>query len=209
MIAPTDLAEPELQRRPFNRSGWIHELKYDGFRILVTHSAGDVKMLSRRGTLYHDAFPELVAEVGRLPEVAIDGELVMLDAEGRPHFGELVRRSRMRKAMSIQAASRKEPAAIFAFDVLELAGKDLRSQPLLARKAVLKDALDGAKRIRYVEHVDDGLGLFAAAEEAGLEGIVAKKALAPYRRGRTGDWIKIKTTAGRALIEERGKWNER
>jgi ATP-dependent DNA ligase len=65
-----------------------------------------------------------------------------------------------------------------------------------------------AKRIRYVECVDDGLALFAA-EDAQLESIVAKRALAPYCGGRTGDWIKCKTTAGRALVEDRGKWNER
>ena len=80
---------------------------------------------------------------------------------------------------------------------------------MLDRKALLKHVLNGAKRIRYVEHVDDGLALFAAAEEAQLEGIVAKTALAPYRRGRTGDWIKLKTDAGKALVVDRGKWNER
>jgi ATP-dependent DNA ligase len=81
----------------------------------------------------------------------------------------------MRKPISIQAASRKEPAAIFAFDLLELEGQDLRARPLLERKARIKDVLSGAKRIRYVEHVEDGLGLVAAAEEAELEGIVAKR----------------------------------
>jgi len=74
---------------------------------------------------------------------------------------------------------------------------------------LLKKTLGDATRIRYVEHVDDGLGLFAAAEVSGLEGIVSKKALAPYRRGKTGDWIKVKTTAGKALVGDRGKWNER
>lgn len=209
MISPLELAEPELQRRPFTRRGWIFELKYDGFRILVTHAGGDVKLLSRRGTPYHDLFPELVAEVARLPELAIDGELVVLDEKGRPQFGELVRRSRMRKPISIQTASRKQPAAIFAFDLLELNGWDTRKLPLLERKVLLQQTLAGLKRIRYVEHVDDGLGLFAAAEEAGLEGVVAKKARSPYRKGRTGDWIKVKTTAGKALLGDRGKWNER
>ncbi len=207
MISPTDLAEPELQRRPFNRTGWIHELKYHGSRILVTHAAGSVQLLSRRGTRYHDVFPEPVAEVACLPALAIDGELVMLDAEGRPQFGELVRRSRMRKAISVQAASRKQPAAIFAFDLLELESEDLRSLPLIERKARLNDVLSGITRIRYVDHVEDGLGLFAAAEEAGLEGIVSKKAMSPYRRGRTGDWVKIKTTHGRHVGAERAKWN--
>ena len=81
--------------------------------------------------------------------------------------------------------------------------------PAAGAESVIEGSTRHSERIRYVEHVDDGLGLFAAAEEAALEGIVAKKALAPYRRGRTGDWIKIKTAAGRALVEDRGKWNER
>ena len=170
-------------------------MKYDGFRILITHVAGEVKLLSRRGTPYHDRFPELVADIHRLPELAIDGELV--------------RRSRMTKPISIQAASRKQPAVIFAFDLLELNGWDSRKLPLLERKALLQKALEGSTRIRYVEHVDDGLGLFAAAEEAGLEGIVSKKAYARYRRGKTGDWVKVKTTAGKTLVTDRGKWNER
>ena len=104
----------------------------------------------------------------------------MLDTEGRPKFGELVRRSRLCKSISITAASRSRPAVIFAFDLLELSGWDLRRQPLLERKALLNKTLKAANRIRYVEYVDDGLRLFAAAEEAGLEGIVAKKAEAPY-----------------------------
>ena len=79
----------------------------------------------------------------------------------------------------------------------------------MERKARLKDILLSAKRIRFVEHIDDGLGLFAAAEQAELEGIVSKKALAPYRRGKTGDWIKVKTTAGKSLVTDRGRWNER
>ena len=93
--------------------------------------------------------------------------------------------------------------------MLELKGKDVRSWPLLDRKALLKKTLARSKRIRYTDHVDDGQGLFKAAESMQLEGIVAKRADSPYRRGRTNDWIKIKTGAGRAIDEERAKWNER
>jgi bifunctional non-homologous end joining protein LigD len=81
--------------------------------------------------------------------------------------------------------------------------------PLLDRKALLERTLKRSKRIRYTDHVEDGQGLFNAADDLGLEGIVAKRANAAYRRGRTGDWIKIKTGAGRAIDEERAKWNER
>jgi bifunctional non-homologous end joining protein LigD len=73
---------------------------------------------------------------------------------------------------------------------------------------LLNKALARSKRIRYTDHVDDGKGLFKAAEDLGLEGIVAKRTDSPYRRGRSGDWIKIKTGAG-GIDEARAKWNER
>jgi bifunctional non-homologous end joining protein LigD len=92
--------------------------------------------------------------------------------------------------------------------MLEIEGKDLRTWPLLDRKDLLQRALATSERIRYTDHVTDGEALFAAAESMGLEGIVAKRADSPYRRGRTGAWIKIKTEAGRAIDEERSKWNE-
>jgi bifunctional non-homologous end joining protein LigD len=145
------------------------------------------------GTPYHDRVPELIAEMARLPELAIDGEFV-------PQFDKLARRSRLRISREIGTASRCLPAAIFAFDLLEFEGKDRRSRPLLERKSLLNVVLADSKRIRYVEHVDDGLTLFAAAEEAGVEGIVAKKRNAACRRGRSGDWIKIKTRAGRPIV---------
>jgi bifunctional non-homologous end joining protein LigD len=83
---------------------------------------------------------------------------------------------------------------MYAFDLLELSGEDLRPLPLLKRKSRLKDVLAAAKRIRFVEHV---------------EGIVSKKGLALYRRAKTGDRIKVKTTTGKTLVTDRGKRNER
>jgi ATP-dependent DNA ligase len=145
----------------------------------------------------------------KLPELAIDTELVMLDERGHPTFERLIWRSRLKKRISIEHGARSEPAALFAFDLLELKGKDVRTWPLLDRKALLEKTLKRSKRIRYTDHVDDGQGLFKAAESLGLEGIVAKRADSPYRRGRSGDWIKVKTGAGRAIDEERSTWNER
>ena len=193
----------------FNRPGWIFELKYDGFRMLATHYGGQAHLTSRRGTDYSDRFPELIAELLKLSELAIDTELVMLDEDGGPSFERLIRRSRMKRRLSIEHAARTEPAVLCAFDILELKGKDIRTWPLVDRKELLQRKLATPKRIRYTDHVTDGEALFAAAESMGLEGIVAKRADSPYRRGRTGSWIKIKTGAGRATDEERAKWNER
>jgi bifunctional non-homologous end joining protein LigD len=114
----------------------------------------------------------------------------------------------MRNPKSIVAASRETPAAVFAFDLIALRGQDLRSYPLTVRKAIGGRA-QGFDRIRYVQHIgENGVRLFQAAAELGVEGIVAKRADSPYRRGRTSDWVKIKTPAGNEIDEERAKWND-
>ena len=133
----------------------------------------------------------------------------MLDAHGRSDFETLRRRLALKRPTSVQYASKRTPAAICAFDLLELRGKDVRALPLLKRKALLKEKLRGSERIRYLDHVgESGHRIFQIAEEVGLEGIVAKHGGAPYRRGRASGWLKIKTSTGRAIDEERAKWNE-
>ena len=100
---------------------------------------------------------------------------------------------------------------LFAFDLLELRGRDIRSMALIDRKQTLHEALyEIGDRIRPVNYVIKfGADLFNAADEAELEGIVAKRVDSLYRRGRSRDWLKIKTAHGRAIDEERAKWNER
>ena len=96
------------------------------------------------------------------------------------------------------------------FDILQIAGDDVRSRMLLDRKALLKETLASKKRIRYVDQTEEeGVGLFKIADKLELEGIVAKRADAPYPRGRSSDWVKIKTAHGRQIDAERAKWNER
>ena len=138
-ITADDLCVPTTAEKPFSGDDWIFELKYDGFRLLVTHHSGDVHLLSRKGTEYRAVFPELVAAVKELPELVLDGELVMLDASGKPAFDRLVRRSRLRKPISIDHAAKTTPAAIAAFDLLEFEGRDVRSLLLLERKMLLED----------------------------------------------------------------------
>jgi ATP-dependent DNA ligase len=133
----------------------------------------------------------------------LDGELVILDADGRPQFERLSRRSRLKRRISIEHGARTDPACFFAFDMLELEGEDLRPRSLFNRKALLKDTIAAAKRVRYTDHVDvAGVRLFQLAEGLGLEGIVAKCADVPYPRGRARDWVKIKTAAGRVVDKE-------
>ena len=170
----------------------------------------EMKMLSRRGNDYLPSFPEIAACLETLPDLVLDGELVVLDEVGRAQFNPLRRRALMRDRKSIAAAARETPAVVFAFDIVALRGQDLRRHPLERRKAMLKDVLKDSTRIRAVQHVgEQGIRLFQVAAELGIEGIVAKRADSTYRRGRTSDWIKIKTPAGKAVDEERAKWNER
>src|SRR4051794_7094829 len=108
--------------------GW--ELKHDGYRALLIKDGDRTSMLTRRGNELLSLFPEIAADLKKLPDCAIDGELVMLDEKGKPEFHQLRGRCAIRDPGSITKAAISRPAAVFAFDVLQLRGKDLRELPL-------------------------------------------------------------------------------
>lgn len=197
--------------KPFDRAGWIFELKYDGFRVLAIRSGEGARLLSRRGNDLADCFPEIVACLRDLPNIALDGELVVLDSQGKPDFERLRRRALIKKSINVQHVARSEPAAVFAFDVLAWRGKDVRNLPLLKRKEIVDKALRGSSRIRPVQYVgEQGQRLYEAASGLKLEGIIAKREDAPYRAGRSKDWIKIRTPHGWHVQDQRSeRWNER
>ena len=208
-ITYKDLAQPTKRAKPFSDPAWIFELKHDGYRVLAFKGEGETHLLSRRGNELIQWFPEISVELLELPDCAIDGELVVLDEKGHSQFHKLRGRCAMRDPRRIATAAAQQPAAIFAFDLLALEGKDIRALALVKRKAMLQRLLKGRQRIVYCQHVGEvGEKLFARAEELGLEGIIAKKADSPYQRGRTPNWVKIKTSAGLAIDEARAKWNE-
>lgn len=208
-ISYKDLALLTPRKAPFTDPDWVFELKHDGFRVLAIRDGTRTSLISRRGNELIAAFPEIAIDLLKLPDIVLDGELVILDDQGKPRFDLLRARSAMRRPDSILQAARANPAAMFAFDILMLKGKDLRKLPLLKRKAILQRELKKTDRIIYMEHVaENGERLFDAAEQLGLEGIVAKRADSTYQRGRTPNWVKIKTKAGLAIDEERKKWNE-
>src|SRR4051812_6280644 len=182
-ITHLDLALPTKRAKPFNNPNWVYQLKHDGYRALTIKSGDELRLLSRRGNDLLHWFPELAAELATLPDIVIDGELVMLDQRGHSEFHRLRGRCAMRDPIRIQHAGKTTPAAIFAFDVLVLRGKDMRTLPLLKRKADLKVELKRVKRICYCRHIgENGERLFLEADRLGLEGIIAKKADSPYRR---------------------------
>jgi bifunctional non-homologous end joining protein LigD len=196
--------------KPFDRAGWIFELKYDGFRVLAIRHGEEMYLLSRRGNDLLPCFPEIAACVRELPDIVLDGELVVLDEKGKPIFERVSRRARTRKPISVEASARRDPAVVFAFDILSLRGKDLRKLPLLKRKEIVQKELRGALRIRPVQYVgEQGQRLYEAACALQLEGIVAKRADSLYKAGRSRDWLKIRTPHGRDVQAERSeKWGK-
>lgn len=205
---PRDLerVEPQLATLaaavPAGR-GWRHEVKFDGYRLLAHAADGKASLLSRRGLDWTRRFPGLEAALKGLAarSAVLDGEAVILDERGRSDFQLL------QNALS---KGRTEDAVYYAFDLLELDGRDLRGEPLSARKAVLKGLLDASarkaggkagRRVRYSEEVGtDGDKVFRAACRLGLEGVVSKRADSPYRSGRSTDWLKVKCLQQQELV---------
>jgi len=182
--------------QPFSREGWLFELKYDGFRLLAGNQEGRPHLRYRGGSDATAAFPEVAAALGALPgDVLLDGEIVVVDETGRTHFQRVQKRLMLHRPREVaRAAGGGLRATLFAFDLLGLGEHDLRPLPLRERKALLHAVLPrrGGGAIRYVDHVEgEGLALYDEVRKLDLEGMVAKRADAPYSAGRSPDWIKV------------------
>jgi len=185
----------ETREEPFSRAGWVFEVKLDGYRMRVVKEDGTARLITRNGNDYSAAFPELIRPIAALPysSLLMDGELVILDEQGRPSFQRLQNRARIGRAPEIRHASVETPGTLYLFDLMAVEGFDLRSLPLVKRKALLRKVLPEAGPLRYSEHFEkDGEALYDRAVGMGLEGIVAKKADAPYKSGRSDLWQKIR-----------------
>ena len=132
----------------FTRDGWLFELKMDGYRLLACKSRGEALLLTRNGNDYTEVFPEIAKAVRALPIDAciIDGEVVVLDAEGKPSFSLLQQRGRISSPLDISRAAVELPAAFFVFDLLAFEDFDVRSLPLMRRKQLLARADPEARR---------------------------------------------------------------
>ena len=181
---------------PFSRPGWLFEPKLDGYRVLAVRRGGETRLLTRNTNDCTEAFPEIARAVAALPfdRVLLDGEVVALDDSGRPSFQRLQGRARLRRPIDIRHASVETPVTYYAFDLLGFGDFDPRPLALTARKAVLQQLLPPVGALRYLEHVDeDGEALYREAERLGLEGMVGKKAAAPYKAGRSAVWLKVRS----------------
>ncbi|WP_375248419.1 DNA ligase D [Sphingomonas sp.] len=173
-------------------SEWLNEVKYDGYRALIAIGGGKARVFTRSGLDWTDKFAAIADAAARLPvgSALIDGEIVAF-RDGRPDFSTLK-----------DAISGGGDMTLFAFDVLELDGEDLRALPNIDRKERLRPLLaNAAPRLQFAEHVvGAGERLFETMCNEGLEGIVSKRADAPYRGRRTQAWLKIKCTRRQEFV---------
>jgi bifunctional non-homologous end joining protein LigD len=173
---------------------WIHEVKYDGYRAQVAIAGGKAKVFTRSGLDWTEKFSEIgdTAAALDVDSALIDGEICALDGEGRPDF------SRLRTAIKDIGST---GLTLFAFDLLALNGDDLTGRTNIERKAMLAALLPDNGPIRYAEHiVGAGERLFEAMCSGGYEGIVSKRADAPYLGKRTHAWLKIKCTRRQEFV---------
>ncbi len=174
---------------------WVHEIKLDGYRILLRIERGRVKLLTRNRQDWTARFPGVAEAAAALPvkEALLDGEVVVLDRAGVSSFQALQQAEQLEKGGAL---------VYVAFDLMFLDGRDLRSLPLVERKARLARLLKGRRsHLRYSEHFDvPGPRVYDRACRAGLEGIVAKRKNAPYTSGRGQAWLKVKCVARQELV---------
>ncbi len=181
-------------RAPFDDPRWLFEIKWDGVRALATvrtqGSRREVVLRSRGGVVLNARFPEVTNALHAQPwpDVVLDGELVALDARGRPRFALL----QPRLHGDPQAAS--VPVAYYAFDVIFVNGHLIADRPLAQRRRVLEALVRPGPVLRLSEAVvGRGVAFYRAAQRLGVEGIMAKRADSPYRPGeRSAAWVKIK-----------------
>ncbi|HEY6468274.1 MAG TPA: non-homologous end-joining DNA ligase [Candidatus Dormibacteraeota bacterium] len=183
--------------RAFSREGWFFELKYDGIRAMVSVAGDAVRITGRRGkdeTLHYPEAQAIRAGI-RARQAIVDGELVVLDTDGRPSFERLQQRINVSREADARRLAVEHPVTFVAFDLVQLEGRDLMATELRIRKKTLRETIVDAPHILFAEHVErDGVALFEEARKNGIEGIVAKRADSLYRPGlRTPEWVKIKS----------------
>ena len=193
-----DFIAPQLCEtldRPPSSEGWIHEIKFDGYRIQMRVLDGEVTLKTRKGLDWTTKYPAIAKAAGKLPDAIIDGEICALDENGAPDFAAL---------QAALSEGKTDLLVYFAFDLLFEGGEDLRTRPLTDRKERLQQLLadaDDHARLRFVEHFEDGgEAVLRSACRLSLEGIVSKQSDAHYVSGRTNTWVKSKCRAGHEVV---------
>jgi len=174
--------------------GWLHEVKYDGYRAQIAVAAGRAKVFTRSGLDWSEKFPVVVEAAAALDveDALIDGEIVALNDHGRPDFSTL--------QIALKSGSGKD-MILFAFDLLRLNGKDLTALSNVERKARLRAIVPATGAVAFADHIaGSGEQLFETMCREGYEGIVSKRADAAYAGRRTQNWLKIKCTRRQEFV---------
>jgi ATP-dependent DNA ligase len=185
MFKTFDFCVPTRGTKVPHTSDWLHEIKYDGYRLRVERNGDRVRLITRNGYDWTKRFPWIVAAArkNRISQFVIDGEAVILGVDGVSDFDAL------------HSGKHNGEVQLYAFDVLAMDGDDLRELPLSMRKASLARLLRGRSDGMFIapfEQGEIGPDLFQQACKFGLEGLVSKRRDRPYRAGRSKDWIKVK-----------------
>ncbi len=188
--------QPSKVARPPTGRLWVHEIKHDGYRLMLRRDGLRVRCFTRNGHDWANRFPGIAYTASKIlaSSFLIDGEAVIARDDGTPDFHAL------------RSQRRGHEAVLYVFDLIEHDGDDLRDLPLIERKRRLKKLLGRAKRrsIQFVEHLTgDGPTVFRHVCAMGLEGIVSKRTDAPYRSGPSKVWVKAKNPASDAVRRER------
>ena len=198
VISRLGFIEPQLAtltEHPPQRSGWIHEVKHDGFRTLLVSEGKQARAYTRNGFDWSDRYSTIVKAASKLGcrSAVLDGEVIVQDGRGASDFD----------ALQFAIRWRPERLIFYAFDLLYLNGNDLRDWPLLERRAKLRELLgpDDANPLQFSEEfTGDAAAFFRACAEHGLEGIVSKLASSRYRSGRSKLWLKSKCFTESSLV---------
>ncbi|MDX6323729.1 MAG: bifunctional non-ous end joining protein LigD [Nocardioidaceae bacterium] len=176
-------------------SEWLHEVKWDGMRVLVEVKGGRLRITSRNENDVTVSFPELarLAESSALGRhgILLDGEVVAF-TDGVPVFGALADRMHVTNPKKAEAAAARNPVTLMVFDLLSLDGLEITTLPLTERRAALESLGLSGPRLQVPPTYDDGVALFEATRQSGLEGIVSKRRSSRYCFGqRSEEWLKL------------------
>jgi bifunctional non-homologous end joining protein LigD len=190
--------EPQLCKlveQPPSGTDWVHEVKFDGYRMQLRVENGKARLFTRKGLDWTQKFAATAKAAAKLPDCVIDGEVCALDSNGAPDFAAL---------QAALSDGKPDALVFFVFDLLFLEDEDLRPLPLTTRKARLAALLKDAKLgngLRFVEHfTSGGDAVLQSACRMHLEGIISKRAGDPYQGGRGDSWVKSKCRAGHEVV---------
>ncbi|WLR51845.1 non-homologous end-joining DNA ligase [Bacillus tianshenii] len=193
-LQPIQPFEPVRADTIPNGEHWIHQVKWDGVRVLTYFDGGQVKLINRNGNNRTAQYPEFI-DITRYcmaRSVILDGEIIAL-VDGKPSFQQVMKRDRLSSSFSIKQGMLEVPVTYMIFDILYCNGKWMTESPLRDRQELLQRIIVTQENVQLVHNFENGIRLFDAIKSKGLEGIVSKDLRMPYQvNGKDKRWQKVK-----------------